>query len=639
MTQATDHQHIESVMKQIQERILSLPGINGLHIGRKTVAGVKTDDIAIVVHVDKKIPVAQLEPAHIIEPIVDGVKTDIIENGRASHLVVKEANASGAEKPATNDGDAPPLLDPRWFRPAVGGCQIATTSALGTLGGFVRSNGDVHLLSCRHVIGDAGAQVYQPQIAPQYQIATVIASDSTLDCAIAEIASSVDWTNYILEFGPIQDSFVLSGAEAATGTYQVHKRGAASGSTYGEVTGYAYSGYLQDGTLVTNLFLVNPISTYSIFATSGDSGSFVVNDQYEVIGILNGGFKDGTTLVVPISPILTSMNAQIVVDNNPPLYLVHRSGDNDEACYECTLVGDTFGADTRQDIGTCWPPTLCMFRDQIYNMRQEPNQYWGGGKLMSCILKQGAWGQDTWLGAGTWMAPSCAVYQGKLYCIHHDANYQSENVFLMTYDGTTWSADTQLPFGSCLAPTLVVWNGLLHCFHAGGSDYTLYHTTFDGTNWSQDTQLAPTNDPTNYYKSSFTPSVVAYKGLLYCFLIGSNWYTDNLHFFTYDGSTWSAATDTGANTTLGPSAIVQNGVLHIFHEGNDGNSQLFHLTFDGTNWSTDTGLSIGTLGAPGLAFLPTFQTSDSDLIASAQANNRKPTSQDVRTWQGRAIKK
>lgn len=635
MTQTAEHKHLESVKKQIQEKILSLPGVNGLHIGKKTVAGRQTDDIAIVIHVDKKIPAAQLESNHLVEPIIDGVKTDVIENGRASLLVITEAETGARERATAKDEGAPPPLDPRWFRPLVGGCQIATSAAAGTLGGFVRSNGDVHLLSCRHVLGDAGAQVYQPGIGDAYQVASVIASSVSLDCAIAKLSSGVDWNNYVLEFGPIQNTFDLTSTEVLTGSYQVHKRGAASGSTYGEVTGYAYSGYLKDGTLVNDLYLVNSIVPSTVFATFGDSGSFVINDQYEVIGLLNGGFDNGLTLVVPISPILTAMNAQIVVDNNPPLYMVHRSGDNDEACYECTLVGDSFGADTRQDIGTCWPPTLCMFGDKIYNMRQEPNGYWNGGKLMSCVLQQGAWGQDTWLGAGTWMAPSCAVYQGKLYCIHHDANYQSENVFLMTYDGTSWSADTPLPFGSCLAPTLVVWNGLLHCFHAGGSDYTLWHTTFDGTSWSEDTQLAPTNDPENYYKSSFTPSVVAYKGLLYCFLIGSNWYTDNLHYFTYDGFTWSASTDTGANTTLGPSAIVQDGILHIFHEGNDGNSQLFHLTYDGTTWSTDTGLSIGTLGAPGLAFLPTFETSRPS--TPAKIINRQPSSQDIRVWRGRAI--
>ncbi len=618
MNPVTNFEHIEKVQDDNQERILGLPGVNGFHIGRKTIGGNVTDIVAIVVHVDKKIPADELDSKELIEQSIDGVPTDVVVSGRMTYRVMrKEALPTKAE--AASETKVEPSMDAYWYRPIVGGCLIAATDMplVGTLGGFVKDAEKTYLLSCQHILGQIGHQVYQPVESEGNFIATVSNSANTpeIDCGIAELDSSIDWTNYILDFGPIQGTRILPPNVMISDHYEVQKRGITTGQTFGFIWGYRYTGILENGSSVKNQLLVRPLSINSRFSDAGDSGSFVVNDQYEAIGLLIGGFDDGhdTTAVTPIDRVLSAMNVSIVIDNNPPLYVVHRGSGSENACYQTTLEGEgTWSPDVHLNIGAIWPPTLVTYKNGIFNLRQDAEETWGGGKLMCCRFGSGAWGQDIWLGAGTWLAPGAASYHGKLYCIHHESDKNGDNMFLMTYDGTSWTGDDHLPFGCALAPALVPWRGLLHCFHAGGSDRSIWWTCFNGTTWSPDTQLAPTSDPYNYYKSSFTPTVVSFQNKLYCFHLGEDWYTDNLWCFTFDGSTWSVDADLGAGSTLGPSAIVQDGVLRILHEGHDGSGQLWQITFDGTTWVGDTPVNnVGTSGAPGLAFVPTFRRTPS----------------------------
>src|SRR2546422_1198252 len=109
----------------------------GVGIGRKVVAGEETEDPAVIVFVERKLPEPQLRKKDIVPKTLDEVKTDVIETGR---LKAQAAMAGG--RPRTD----------RW-RPAPGGVSVGHVRiTAGTLGAVVRAGGRRVVLSNNHVL-------------------------------------------------------------------------------------------------------------------------------------------------------------------------------------------------------------------------------------------------------------------------------------------------------------------------------------------------------------------------------------------------------------------------------------------------------------------------------------------------------
>src|SRR3989475_2210701 len=77
----------------------------GVGIGKKVVAGEETEDPAVIVFVERKLPEPRLRKKDIVPKILDEVKTDVVETGR-----LKAQGAGSAGRSRTQ----------RW-RPAPGG--------------------------------------------------------------------------------------------------------------------------------------------------------------------------------------------------------------------------------------------------------------------------------------------------------------------------------------------------------------------------------------------------------------------------------------------------------------------------------------------------------------------------------------
>ena len=69
-------EEIRRIKKRVEQELLKRPGVTGVDINYKTVNGVRTDTLAIVVYVKKKRDVTGPDriPAEI-----EGVPTDIVE--------------------------------------------------------------------------------------------------------------------------------------------------------------------------------------------------------------------------------------------------------------------------------------------------------------------------------------------------------------------------------------------------------------------------------------------------------------------------------------------------------------------------------------------------------------------------------
>ncbi len=187
---------IEDVRQKYQDALLAKGNVVGLGIGEKITNGQQTGKPALVVFVETKAPRTTLTSANLVEPVIEGVETDVVEIGTPELL----ANTAR-------------------LRPAIGGISIGHVNiSAGTFGCLLRSeaDGQLYILSNNHVLADSNAgqfgdAIIQPGDAdlgmdPVDRIATLYrypavspTSDNLVDCALARPVNANDVRAVILD--------------------------------------------------------------------------------------------------------------------------------------------------------------------------------------------------------------------------------------------------------------------------------------------------------------------------------------------------------------------------------------------------------------------------------------------------------
>lgn len=284
MPSVPDKRNVERAQRaqqQVSRDLFAIPGVHSVGVGFKRVDGKLTDEIAILVYVDEKLPEHELKASWRIPGSVrargerTAVKTDVVQRPRAveyNHLP---------------DGS----LEGR-VRPVPGGRSIEGGNGGGTLGGWVWDTvGDRPvLLSNNHVLsGTVGADVFQPwgSTAAADKIADNVRT-GTLDATIA---------------APTTEDHVVYEIEGVSpGVYEitapilgmaVEKSGATTEHTTGVIVAInlnlGHNGSTTD-------FEVDPDAGVDRMAFFGDSGSLIVERTHpegagwkRVVGLLWGG--------------------------------------------------------------------------------------------------------------------------------------------------------------------------------------------------------------------------------------------------------------------------------------------------------------------------------------------------------------
>ncbi len=279
-------------MKEAQERYhataMKIPGVHGTSIGLKSVGGKLTRKFAIVIHLTKKRPAAEVPPDERIPKQIDGFPTDVIEH----------------EQPEPHD-------DGSKYRPVSGGAQLAVSNHYGTLGCIVtdRSDSAMCALSNKHVLLDPGQGVFQPKTDPVCD-AIGWTKRSVLSTNVDGGISSLDrydvgWSASILEIGNVAGSRTITWADLPC---PVRKRGRTTGLRSGRMTSINYSGTRTDGWNFTNQQFILPDS--GTFTEPGDSGSAVVDGAIKVVGLLWGG-SPSHGASSPIDAVCAQLNIQV----------------------------------------------------------------------------------------------------------------------------------------------------------------------------------------------------------------------------------------------------------------------------------------------------------------------------------------
>jgi len=142
--------------------------------------------------------------------------------------------------------------------------------------------------------GQDGDEIGQPGVGCSWccktnVVAKNVNKDESLDCAIAKVESGIAVDNTIIEIGDIQGS----GAAAAVNGERVRKRGKKTGLTSGTIS------YINPSTKTITIDpnpaggpadnpggCTNYEAGKTVFVYYGDSGSVIVNDHNEVVGLI-----------------------------------------------------------------------------------------------------------------------------------------------------------------------------------------------------------------------------------------------------------------------------------------------------------------------------------------------------------------
>ncbi|MCA9743030.1 hypothetical protein KC734_15935 [candidate division KSB1 bacterium] len=332
---------VRSLLPQIRSELFSKPNVVATGIGYKIVDGKPTGELSIICSVESKKAKNALSASELIPASIQSVPTDIYATGQIHAL-----------QSAPTDR----------YRPAPGGISVGHFRiTAGTLGCYVKKNGKFYILSNNHVLANsndaqAGDAILQPgptdggstsgdQIAKLSEfvpitfqgsgggggsspcpianaaasvlnaVAGVVGSKTQLqpvkkaqagenlvDAAIAEPLNPDDVKNEIMNIGQI------SGSAEATLGMPLKKMGRTTGLTTGSVLQIDVTSQVSYGGSKVGVF-VDQIMAGGMSA-GGDSGSAVLNDDNEIVGLLFAG-STNTTIINRIQNVFTALQISL----------------------------------------------------------------------------------------------------------------------------------------------------------------------------------------------------------------------------------------------------------------------------------------------------------------------------------------
>ena len=321
-----------SVLRGHLGLLMNLDGVVATGVGYKTVSGTVTDELCIVCSVIKKMPVSDINSRDIIPATLDGIAIDVVQTGE----IVSFVDPTGR------------------FRPTPSGVSLGHVDiTAGTLGCWVKRNGETFLLSNNHVIANSnnaaiGDPILQPGRFdggqhPQDQIATLeefvpLVWESNeevnrkveetrsgnffsrlfrsqqdppvshgerevlgnlVDAAIGRPLTQDVIENENIEFGKI------AGIEEAQLGMSLQKYGRTTRFTTGAVQQIDVTVKVSYGSGLIAIFSDQILA--GAMSQGGDSGSAVLNGEKNLVGLLFAG-SNTVTLINRIQNVFSALN-------------------------------------------------------------------------------------------------------------------------------------------------------------------------------------------------------------------------------------------------------------------------------------------------------------------------------------------
>lgn len=287
LEEIAERRRIARIKSGVEDELLANPGVNAVDVDYKTVGGETTDKLSIVIWVDSKRKVSEEE---MLPLMIKDIPTDIVEGSFNLN-----------EKVETESEESDLLVNPS--DPLIGGISIGPwqRDTAGTLGVIFLHNGTPTIMSNFHVLasglnpqqGDRIVQPARPDGGTQNMIVGdytfgLLGQPSNVDVAVAQGLNRFGFANSVTQIGTITGEDVTF-----PGDY-VCKYGRTSRFTSGVVISDTFTcqiNYPMFGPQTFyNQIRVRNHSPHHPFQEPGDSGSLLVNETQEAVGLLFGSF-------------------------------------------------------------------------------------------------------------------------------------------------------------------------------------------------------------------------------------------------------------------------------------------------------------------------------------------------------------
>ncbi len=309
---------LAAVQNKNENKLLALPNVCGVALGRKITGGVESDEDVITVLVNQKFPPELLSRGEKVPTKISDVRTDVVEVGE---LFAGDRGEAGEGGGNTIQAAFSPSLTRR-VRPAMGGFSVGhykvTAGTLGTccydlepFPGFARK---CYILSNNHVLANSndaqiGDPILQPGLfdgglSPELGDADIIARLSRfvpikyhsggerpcnyVDAAIAE-GDLQDLSREIYWGGHLKRLYVAPKIGDV-----VQKTGRTTGFTTGTITNINATVDVNYGSGRIARFCRQIIT--NAMSAGGDSGSLVCNLDEGAVGLLFAGSTTHTII-------------------------------------------------------------------------------------------------------------------------------------------------------------------------------------------------------------------------------------------------------------------------------------------------------------------------------------------------------
>lgn len=295
------------------------PLVTLIDVGWKIKDGGYTDQLAVRVHLRRKIEEAAFEafslenPGLVIDKTMIPFTVDIIEATYPLHWWwmsrLPDARA-------------------RAYNPLQGGISVSgeLVFGFGTLGGIVEDR-DTHekmILSNWHVLAGShyavqGTRIFQPAYGDFGTGSNTVATlerhafDQEIDAAVARLNGSREWVNDQLGIGPV------TGVKMPALSMCVIKSGRGSEITHGFIDGIEgeypirYMGVLHR---IKYVHRIVPQPGYSVVSCPGDSGSWWLEEStHRAVGLHFAGkdYPQETALAISMPQVLDALNVDIAL--------------------------------------------------------------------------------------------------------------------------------------------------------------------------------------------------------------------------------------------------------------------------------------------------------------------------------------
>lgn len=333
------------LLEEVKAEVMKFPNVINVAIGLKETSGELTDDIVFQIFVNDKVEKDSLEPSELIPKKIKGYKTDVVKVPKAVNRV-----------------------DTSEHRPVTGGVQISNGKGhVGTLGCFAQLVLDdtLVLLSNAHVLYSdsavAGDKIGQPNLDNKCccccayvdgEIGTILSpaiNNSKVDCAIASVNTGIA-TDYILSNSMTETELHIDGTDTAVVGDIVRKIGRTSGLTEGRVRSINGPTSSKEGQI-----FIRPVETETYtegtkgkkaFSDGGDSGSIIIDETNNVIGLLWGGdpnsYTVDETFACHINDVLAALR-----DAGKEIILMYTPEDRSAIAHNATLHPQRMDIDIR----------------------------------------------------------------------------------------------------------------------------------------------------------------------------------------------------------------------------------------------------------------------------------------------------